>query len=78
MIAIRLAVMMIRSVRRRGLARVAFYAGLVATEADVRRIALALPETTEETWYRTPGYKVAGIEGCRSRPRPSSPQARRR
>ena len=36
------------------------YAGLVATEADVRRIALSLPETTEETWYRTPGYKVAG------------------
>ena len=32
----------------------------MATEADVRRIALALPETTEETWYRTPGYKVAG------------------
>ena len=32
----------------------------MATEADVRRIALSLPETTEETWYRTPGYKVAG------------------
>ena len=32
----------------------------MATEADVRRIALSLPETTEETWYHTPGYKVAG------------------
>ena len=32
----------------------------MATEADVRRIALSLPETTEESWYRTPGYKVAG------------------
>ena len=32
----------------------------MATEADVRRIALSLPETTEETWYRTPGYKVTG------------------
>jgi hypothetical protein len=32
----------------------------VATEHDVRDIALALPEVTEEQWYRTPGYKVAG------------------
>ncbi len=32
----------------------------MATEADVRRIALALPETTEETWYGIPGFKVTG------------------
>jgi len=32
----------------------------MATEDDVRAIALALPETTEEQWYQTPGYKVAG------------------
>jgi hypothetical protein len=32
----------------------------MATEADVRAIALSLPGTTEEQWYRTPGYKVAG------------------
>lgn len=32
----------------------------MATEADLRRIALALPGTTEEPWYGTPGYKVAG------------------
>jgi hypothetical protein len=32
----------------------------VATEADVRAIALSLPGTTEEQWYQTPGYKVAG------------------
>jgi hypothetical protein len=32
----------------------------VATEEDVRRIALSLPGTTEEHWYGTPGYKVAG------------------
>lgn len=32
----------------------------MATEADLRRIALALPGTTEELWYGTPGYKVAG------------------
>jgi hypothetical protein len=32
----------------------------VATEEDVRRIALSLPETTEELWYGTTGYKVAG------------------
>ena len=31
-----------------------------ATEADVRRIALGLPGTTEEQWYRTPGFKVSG------------------
>jgi hypothetical protein len=32
----------------------------VATEDDVRAIALSLPGTTEEQWYQTPGYKVAG------------------
>ena len=32
----------------------------MATEEDVREIARALPEVTEEQWYRTPGYKVAG------------------
>jgi hypothetical protein len=32
----------------------------VATEDDVREIAMALPEVTEEQWYRTPAYKVAG------------------
>jgi hypothetical protein len=32
----------------------------VATEADLRRIALSLPETTEEPWYGTPAYKVKG------------------
>jgi hypothetical protein len=34
--------------------------GLMATEADVRAIALSLPGTSEEQWYQTPGYKVAG------------------
>jgi hypothetical protein len=32
----------------------------MATEDDVRELALALPEVSEEQWYRTPGYKVAG------------------
>ena len=32
----------------------------MATEADVRKIALSLPETTEEPWYGTPAYKVKG------------------
>ena len=32
----------------------------MATEDDVREIALALPEVTEDQWYRTPAYKVAG------------------
>lgn len=31
----------------------------MATESDLRRIALALPGTSEELWYGTPGYKVA-------------------
>jgi hypothetical protein len=30
----------------------------VATEADVRRIALSLPETTEKSSYGTPGFRV--------------------
>ncbi len=32
----------------------------MATEEDVRTIALELPEVTEGTWYGTPGYKVKG------------------
>ena len=32
----------------------------MAGEDDVREIALALPEVTEEQWYGTPGYKVSG------------------
>ena len=31
---------------------------LVATEADVRTIALSLPETTERQSYGTPGFRV--------------------
>ena len=30
----------------------------MATEKDVRRIALSLPETTEKLWYGTPGFRV--------------------
>ena len=30
----------------------------VATEEDVRRIALSLPETIEKPWYGTPGFRV--------------------
>jgi hypothetical protein len=30
----------------------------MATEEDVRRIALALPEVIEKSWYGTPGYRV--------------------
>jgi hypothetical protein len=30
----------------------------MATEEDVRRLALALPETSEKRWYGTPGYRV--------------------
>ncbi|HVM07380.1 MAG TPA: MmcQ/YjbR family DNA-binding protein [Acidimicrobiales bacterium] len=30
----------------------------MATEADVRKIALALPETTEKPWFGTPGFRV--------------------
>jgi len=34
------------------------YAGGVATEDDVRRIALSLPETTEKPWFGSPGFRV--------------------
>jgi hypothetical protein len=30
----------------------------MATEDDVRRIALALPETIEKPWFNTPGFRV--------------------
>jgi hypothetical protein len=30
----------------------------VATEKDVRRIALSLPETIEKPWFNTPGFRV--------------------
>jgi hypothetical protein len=32
----------------------------MVTVDDLRRVALALPGTTEGTWYGTPGYLVAG------------------
>ncbi|CAA9249983.1 MAG: YjbR family protein [uncultured Acidimicrobiales bacterium] len=32
----------------------------MATEDDVREIALGLPETTEAPWYGAPAYKVKG------------------
>jgi hypothetical protein len=30
----------------------------MATEKDVRRIALSLPETTEKPWFGSPGFRV--------------------
>jgi hypothetical protein len=30
----------------------------VATEDDVRRIALSLPETVEKPWFGSPGFRV--------------------
>ncbi|HEX7132751.1 MAG TPA: MmcQ/YjbR family DNA-binding protein [Iamia sp.] len=30
----------------------------MATEDDVRRIALALPETIEKPWFSSPGFRV--------------------
>jgi hypothetical protein len=30
----------------------------MATEDDVRRIALALPETIEKPWFNSPGFRV--------------------
>ena len=41
----------------------------MVTEDDVRAIALALPGTTEEQWYQTPGYKVAERDFYGSGPR---------
>ena len=32
--------------------------GWMATDADVRRIALSLPATTEKPSYGTPGFRV--------------------
>ena len=32
----------------------------MANEDDVRRIALALPETIEKPWYNSPGFRVKG------------------
>ena len=32
----------------------------MATENDVRRIALSLPETIEKPWHNTPGFRVKG------------------
>ncbi len=32
----------------------------MATQKDVRRIALSLPETIEKPWYGTPGFRVKG------------------
>ena len=32
----------------------------MASPDDLRRLALALPGTTEGTWYRTPAFLVAG------------------
>lgn len=40
----------------------------MASEEDVRRIALALPETTEEPWYGSPGFRVKGKGFLRIRP----------
>ena len=32
----------------------------MATEDDVRHIALSLPETIEKPWFNTPGFRVKG------------------
>lgn len=41
----------------------------MATEDELRRTALALPQVTEGTWYGTPGYLVAGRGFLRLRTR---------
>jgi hypothetical protein len=43
--------------RLSGRPRARILAGM-ATEKDVRRIALSLPETTEKPWYGSPGFRV--------------------
>jgi hypothetical protein len=42
----------------------------VATEDDVRRIALSLPETAEAPSYGTPGFRVKGKMFARLREEP--------
>lgn len=36
----------------------------MATEEDVRRIALSLPETREKPWFNTPCGVVKNFSGC--------------
>ncbi len=43
------------------------YRGGVATEEDVRRIALSLPETSEKPWFNSPGFRVKGKSFLRIR-----------
>jgi len=39
----------------------------MAAADDVRRIALALPEVTEQPWHGTPGFRVKGTSFLRLR-----------
>jgi len=39
----------------------------MASEEDVRRIALSLPEVEERPWYGTPGWRVRGRSFARTR-----------